>query len=172
MEEFPNMVLFAMCHWQWWRLTRKHPFSDMLALVPLVHGGAWMWFGQRRHLTLMRERHAGQRLGWTSGPTVCTRHRRHGRWRLSWRGYFSLASCSWFLLKVGPGERWCGWYSSCGRFIEAACWPMPLSMCSRQGRKGARHDALLENAQTCLYGNQVSHMFGIDPPSLNDYFSW
>lgn len=32
--------------------------------------------------------------------------------------------------------------------------------------------ALLENAQTCLYGNQVSHMFGIDPPSLNDYFSW
>ena len=29
--------------------------------------------------------------------------------------------------------------------------------------------ALLENAQTCLYGNQ---MFEIDPPSLNDYFSW
>ena len=32
--------------------------------------------------------------------------------------------------------------------------------------------ALLENAQTCLYGNQVSEMFGIDPPLLNDYFAW
>ena len=32
--------------------------------------------------------------------------------------------------------------------------------------------ALLENAQTCLYGNQVSEMFEIAPPSLNDYFSW
>ena len=32
--------------------------------------------------------------------------------------------------------------------------------------------ALLENAQTCLYGNQVSQMFGIEPPTLNDYFSW
>ena len=32
--------------------------------------------------------------------------------------------------------------------------------------------ALLENAQTCLYGNQVSQMFGIDPPLLNDYFAW
>ena len=32
--------------------------------------------------------------------------------------------------------------------------------------------ALLENAQTCLYGNQVSAMFDIDPPTLNDYFSW
>ena len=31
--------------------------------------------------------------------------------------------------------------------------------------------ALLENAQTCLYGNQVTQMFEIDPPSLNDYFS-
>ena len=30
--------------------------------------------------------------------------------------------------------------------------------------------ALLENAQTCLYGNQVSQIFEIDPPSLNDYF--
>ena len=29
--------------------------------------------------------------------------------------------------------------------------------------------ALLE---TCLYGNQVSEMFEIAPPSLNDYFSW
>ena len=32
--------------------------------------------------------------------------------------------------------------------------------------------ALLANAQTCLYGNQVSEMFGIDPPLLNDYFAW
>ena len=32
--------------------------------------------------------------------------------------------------------------------------------------------ALLENAQTCLYGNQVSEMFGIDPPLLNDYSAW
>ena len=32
--------------------------------------------------------------------------------------------------------------------------------------------ALLENAQTCLYGNEVSQMFEIDPPSLNVYFSW
>ena len=32
--------------------------------------------------------------------------------------------------------------------------------------------ALLENAQTCLYGNQVSQMFGIEPPTLSDYFSW
>lgn len=32
--------------------------------------------------------------------------------------------------------------------------------------------ALLENAQTCLYGNQVSQMFGIDPSLLNDYFAW
>ena len=30
--------------------------------------------------------------------------------------------------------------------------------------------ALFENAQTCLYGNHVSQMFGIDPPLLNDYF--
>ena len=32
--------------------------------------------------------------------------------------------------------------------------------------------ALLENAQTCFYGNQVSEIFGIDPPLLNDYFAW
>ena len=32
--------------------------------------------------------------------------------------------------------------------------------------------ALLENARTCLYGNQVSEMFEIAPPSLNEYFSW
>ena len=32
--------------------------------------------------------------------------------------------------------------------------------------------ALLENAQTCLCGNQVLEMFEIAPPSLNDYFSW
>lgn len=31
---------------------------------------------------------------------------------------------------------------------------------------------LLENAQTCLYGNQVSEMFDITTPSLNGYFSW
>ena len=30
--------------------------------------------------------------------------------------------------------------------------------------------ALLENAQTCLYSNEVSEMFA--PPSLNDYFLW
>ena len=32
--------------------------------------------------------------------------------------------------------------------------------------------ALLENAQTCLYGNPVSQMFAIEPPTLSDYFSW
>ena len=31
--------------------------------------------------------------------------------------------------------------------------------------------ALLENAQTCLYRNQVSQMFAIEPPTLGDYFS-
>ena len=31
--------------------------------------------------------------------------------------------------------------------------------------------ALLENAQTCLCGNQVSEMLEIAPPSLNEYFS-
>ena len=30
--------------------------------------------------------------------------------------------------------------------------------------------ALLENAQTCLYGNIVSEKFGIQPPSLREYF--
>ena len=32
--------------------------------------------------------------------------------------------------------------------------------------------ALLENAQTCLCGNQVLEMFEIVPPFLNYYFSW
>ena len=32
--------------------------------------------------------------------------------------------------------------------------------------------ALLENAQTCLYDNQVSVMFEIAPPSVNGYFLW
>ena len=32
--------------------------------------------------------------------------------------------------------------------------------------------ALLENAQTCIYGNQLSEVFEIAPPSLNDFFSW
>ena len=32
--------------------------------------------------------------------------------------------------------------------------------------------ALLRNAQTCLYSNQVSQMFGTEPPTLSDYFSW
>ena len=32
--------------------------------------------------------------------------------------------------------------------------------------------ALLENAQTCLYSNQVSQMFAIEPPTLSDYLSW
>ena len=30
--------------------------------------------------------------------------------------------------------------------------------------------ALLENAHTCLYGNIVSDKFGIQPPSLQEYF--
>ena len=30
--------------------------------------------------------------------------------------------------------------------------------------------ALLENAHTCLYGNFVSDKFGIQPPSLLEYF--
>lgn len=31
--------------------------------------------------------------------------------------------------------------------------------------------ALLENAQTCLYSDQVSQIFGIETPTLSDYFS-
>ena len=31
--------------------------------------------------------------------------------------------------------------------------------------------ALLHNALTCLYGNQTSSYFGVDPQSLIDYFS-
>ena len=30
--------------------------------------------------------------------------------------------------------------------------------------------ALLQNALTCLYGNQTADFFEIDPPSLQDYF--
>ena len=30
--------------------------------------------------------------------------------------------------------------------------------------------ALLRNGLTCLYGNQVSQFFRLNPPSLNDYF--
>ena len=29
---------------------------------------------------------------------------------------------------------------------------------------------ILQNAQTCLYGNLVSDYFNLDPPSLQDYF--
>ena len=31
--------------------------------------------------------------------------------------------------------------------------------------------ALLQNAHTCLYGNQVSTFFGVEPVSLQEYFS-
>ena len=31
--------------------------------------------------------------------------------------------------------------------------------------------ALLRNALTCLYGNQTSTVFQLEPPSLEDYFS-
>ena len=31
--------------------------------------------------------------------------------------------------------------------------------------------ALLRNALTCLYGNQTSSFFQLEPPSLEDYFS-
>ena len=31
--------------------------------------------------------------------------------------------------------------------------------------------ALLQNALTCLYGNQTSNFFELDPPSLQDYFN-
>ena len=30
--------------------------------------------------------------------------------------------------------------------------------------------ALLRNALTCLYGNETSEYFQLDPPSLQDYF--
>ena len=32
--------------------------------------------------------------------------------------------------------------------------------------------ALLRNAMTCLYGNSTSEVFGIDPPTLQEYFAW
>ena len=32
--------------------------------------------------------------------------------------------------------------------------------------------ALLRNALTCLYGNETSEYFQLDPPSLQDYFTW
>ena len=31
--------------------------------------------------------------------------------------------------------------------------------------------ALIRNAITCLYGNQTSEFFGLEPPTLNEYFS-
>ena len=31
--------------------------------------------------------------------------------------------------------------------------------------------AILENALTCLYGNETSQFFELDPPSLHEYFS-
>ena len=31
--------------------------------------------------------------------------------------------------------------------------------------------ALLQNAHTCLYGNQVSTFFGVDPINLQEYLS-
>ena len=30
--------------------------------------------------------------------------------------------------------------------------------------------ALMQNAHTCLYGNQVSEMFEVNPPTLDEYF--
>ena len=30
--------------------------------------------------------------------------------------------------------------------------------------------ALLQNAHTCLYGNQTSTFFDLDPPTLEEYF--
>lgn len=30
---------------------------------------------------------------------------------------------------------------------------------------------LLQNARTCLYGNMVSELFGLNPPSLDEYFT-
>ena len=30
--------------------------------------------------------------------------------------------------------------------------------------------ALLQNARTCLYRNQTSNYFGLDPPSIEEYF--
>ena len=31
--------------------------------------------------------------------------------------------------------------------------------------------AILRNALTCLYGNQTSQVFGLDPPHIHDYFA-
>ena len=31
--------------------------------------------------------------------------------------------------------------------------------------------AILQNALTCLYGNQTSSYFGLEPPNIQDYFS-
>ena len=31
--------------------------------------------------------------------------------------------------------------------------------------------AILRNALTCLYGNETSQFFELDPPSLDEYFS-
>ena len=32
--------------------------------------------------------------------------------------------------------------------------------------------AILRNALTCLYGNQTSAFFHLDPPTLQEYFAW
>ena len=32
--------------------------------------------------------------------------------------------------------------------------------------------ALLQNALTCLYGNETSTFFDLDPPTLEEYFSY
>lgn len=31
--------------------------------------------------------------------------------------------------------------------------------------------ALIRNAITCMYGNQTSDYFGLEPPTVNEYFS-
>lgn len=31
--------------------------------------------------------------------------------------------------------------------------------------------AILRNVLTCLYGNQTSQFFGLDPPHIQDYFA-
>lgn len=32
--------------------------------------------------------------------------------------------------------------------------------------------ALLENARTCVYGNNVSSFFNLDPPTIHEYFQY
>lgn len=61
MEEFPNMVLFAMCHWQWWRLTRKHPerksWSKANRTAQVLRQSVfspWFLFCINRHIMIYR----------------------------------------------------------------------------------------------------------------------